>query len=97
MKTKQKAPDFGADGYPSGGDLIGPAWQSAWEALHYNPEMTGDELALVMQNSASIKHKTAKNLLGQARKAGIITARRRKVGGKRSPVYRLAARDSSLA
>jgi hypothetical protein len=84
-----QAPDF-AGTYPSSGELIGPAWQAAWDALCKEGWIPGDELAQIMCACVNIELKTAKNLLRQARKVGVLSAKREGASRYSTPDYRIA-------
>jgi len=64
-----QAPDFSKN-YPSGGARIGPAWSTAWSAL-----AGGEWKPATQLMSPGITEKTLKNLLGQARRKGLLEVR----------------------
>jgi hypothetical protein len=66
------APDI-TKGYPSGGALVGPAWETIWNALGDGRERSTAQLAALV--AASIKPKSTANLLYKARQAGLIVSR----------------------
>jgi hypothetical protein len=65
------APAFTANGYPFGGERIGPAWVTAWTLLHTKTEIDTETLVNAMLEH-KITQSTARNLLGMAAKAGHI-------------------------
>jgi hypothetical protein len=75
--THNTAPDFPhyrtgePDGYPSGGQLIGPAWQRVWDRLELGPCGYADLRNQVLAEWP-IREKTLRNLLWQAEKAGFV-------------------------
>lgn len=79
-----KAPDF-RPGYPSRGELIGPAWQELWDFLADGAWYPATRLMLV---PTYVMPKTAKNLLWRADKAGVIEKQFIIVKGRKRLVYR---------
>jgi len=86
------APDFGRSGYPSRGELIGPAWQAMWDDLAED-RWTFADVAISGGCAAGVQPKTALNLLRSARRAGILEVEYRKIGNptRRRPYYRIKA------
>ena len=76
--TDPDTPDF-ARNYPSGGALIGPAWERGWTELGAGDVVPLDRLLEAM--TKSIQPKTARNLLSGATRAGLLRAvrKRRKI------------------
>jgi|SRR4051812_494215 hypothetical protein len=75
MISLTAAPDFYINGdfhYPNDGKQIGPAWQRAWELLLSGEPVPFSFLTAQMMFSGGIRIKTAKNLLRDAQKAGIL-------------------------
>jgi hypothetical protein len=88
----EQAPDFGDSGYPNLGQQIGPAWRAAWLVLSDGDEHTVTELTAAMMPAGGIMDRTARNLLRQARREGILTQRYERVLGRRFPetIYRVS-------
>lgn len=84
--------------YPLGGELIGPAWRIAWAALASARRrgaagwVLGDELTAAMRHTGVVD-KTARGLLGNARRAGLLEVRYRVCGrpARRRAEYRVPA------
>ena len=74
-----EAPNFGhgdsGGTYPGGGERIGVAWRAAWAILRDGFEHSADELSEAMRAAVEIQDKTARNLLRQARAAGVLKVR----------------------
>lgn len=88
-----EAPNFSGD-YPGEGQRIGPAWRAAWDALRDGAEHPAEDLVTIMRGAADIQDRTARNLLRQARAAGVLRVRyetRRPGERYRRPIYRVAA------
>jgi hypothetical protein len=80
------APDFNP-GYPSRGELIGPAWVQVWAMLADHEWRKGMDLAATVAERCGVAAKTVQNLLSQATKVGLLERETRfagKVGGYRS-------------
>jgi len=88
----EQAPDFGDSGYPGLGQQIGPGWRAAWALLRDGDEHRVSDLAAVMTKAGAIQDRTARNLLRQARREGILTQRYERVPGRRFPetIYRVS-------
>lgn len=83
------APDFSkAHRYPSGGASIGPAWQTMWDALQDGQWHAAVDLAQSVESLIAVK--TAKGLLGTARRKGILEVTY--TGNLRYSSYRLTHR-----
>lgn len=95
-RTITKAPDFNGT-YPSSGELIGPAWQTAWEELDPTEWTLGDDVAAIMCENIGIKHKTAKELLRKAAYVGILATRTRVINSRRRVLYRITTRPPTGA
>ncbi len=65
------APDFNADGYPSAGEKIGPAWEAGWAILDSDRWTVEDDLVKEM-TKYEIAPKTALNLIRSARMSGVV-------------------------
>jgi hypothetical protein len=78
--------------YPLGGELIGPAWSSAWMLLADGEWHVGKKISEVMCHRGRIVERTAFNLLRAARRAGILEVRRptHRHGGNAPAEYRIA-------
>lgn len=65
------APDW-APGYPSAGTMIGPAWRAMWAMLAENEWCDALDLAGAGAEAGGCLPNTARNLLYQAVKGGLI-------------------------
>lgn len=74
-EIQTEAPDFNESTYPNQGAQIGPAWRAAWRVLRDGREHTVTELAAEMCQAGGIQDRTARNLLRQARREGILARR----------------------
>lgn len=78
--------------YPLGGELIGPAWRTAWGLLSRDSSewVEADRLVLAMC-ADGIADKTARGLLNGARRAGLLDVRYRVTGRptRRRAEYRI--------
>ncbi len=83
----ERAPDFGRSAYPSGGRLIGPAWQEIWDSLSYDGWVFVDDAIASAIRELPIASATARNLLCTAKRAGLVEVELRPVG---TPVRRRA-------
>ena len=72
--TDDRAPNFSGE-YPSAGELIGPAWRAAWNALRHGYWLLSTDLVQIMCDASPIVGKTALNLLSAARRAGVLEVR----------------------
>jgi hypothetical protein len=92
MLIDKDAPDFGRGKYPSGGELIGPAWVRGWSLLCDGEWHQSGELAGAMCWKGRIANVTAMNLIRAARRAGVLDVRRPKAkhGGNAQAEYRIA-------
>lgn len=88
VDRKTAAPDFDQSGYPGQGEIIGPAWQTAWDLLADGQEMTARELCPLMCLTSGAKSITARNLLTSARAAGLLRARYKVIDSRRRAIYR---------
>lgn len=70
------APDW-ARGYPSKGERIGPAWRAMWAALGDDGWHDSKALAMAGELAGGCAHKTARNLLFAAARAGLLDAESR--------------------
>lgn len=76
--------------YPLAGEKIGPAWQDAWATLTQDGWQDGSSLAASIAARHGIQAETVKNLLRQARAAGLLESQiRARSGGKASAHYRI--------
>ena len=94
MVFRMMAPNFGNTTYPMSGAMIGPAWQAAWDVLSDGQWHEAYVLGRAMERAAGIKYSTAKGLLRQARKHGLLEVSYIAAPGARaaSSTYRLVAR-----
>lgn len=69
--TQDQAPDFKGT-YPSAGERIGPAWQSAWNALADGQWLKGVTLSALIAQQTGLAPTTIANLLRQAATAGVV-------------------------
>ena len=67
------APDWSRN-YPSAGERIGPAWRAMWAALGDDEWHDSKALAMAGELAGGCAHKTARNLLFAAARAGILDA-----------------------
>ncbi len=78
--------------YPQDGDLIGSAWEIAWEILDQRAPwwVNSTELASIVTYDVGATDKTVRNLLGQARRRGILEVAYRPHGlpARRTASYR---------
>lgn len=88
-----EAPNFTGE-YPGQGQMIGPAWRAAWALLRSGDELSASRLAEAMCAASPIMEQTARNLLSQARKSGVLDVRYAVAKGrrKRNPHYRVGQR-----
>lgn len=83
-----RAPDFNESTYPSGGKILGPAWQQMWDALEGGGWMTIDDLH---QAAPQIARRTVETLAVGARRSGLLESMIRKtkiVQNRRRRFYR---------
>lgn len=85
---KTVAPDFDQSGYPSQGEIIGSAWQTAWDLLADDQEMSAQNLCPLMCLTSGAKFITARNLLTSARAAGLLRVRYKVINSRRRAIYR---------
>lgn len=67
------APDW-VPGFPSSGELIGPAWRAIWAALAGGDWLDSRDLGMIGARAGGCREGTARNLLFPAVKAGFIEA-----------------------
>lgn len=71
VRSEVEAPDF-ADGFPSGGTQIGPAWRAIWAVLADGEWHDAFDLGAVGADAGGCLPKTARNLLYPAVKCGYV-------------------------
>jgi hypothetical protein len=84
------APDF-SPGYPSGGEIISVAWQTAWDELA-EAMVPRPELQALMAERSGCSPKTANNLVSLALRHNRVVLAEREAG-----VSMLCRRDVLLA
>lgn len=78
------APNFKGN-YPLGGERIGPLWREMWEALADGAWRSGGTLAGTCAPRHGLDAKTARGILRQAAKAGVLEQEyRARAGSKRA-------------
>jgi hypothetical protein len=81
------APDF-TNGYPSAGEMIGPAWQVAWDLMEASPvPLRSSGLAEAMVAATGVKFDTARNLIRSAARYQKLNVEYRFVGKTRYAFY----------